>query len=62
MTQSLIQLLKTADVHKAKVNTFTPSKLFFGTGPDVKFKHWISREGLKRWVGRINGSWIMDHV
>ena len=36
MTQSLIQLLKTVDVHK--VNTFTPNKLFFGTGPDVKFK------------------------
>ena len=39
MTQSLIQLLKTEDIHKAKVNTFTPNKLFFGTGPDVKFKH-----------------------
>ena len=47
MTQLLIQLLKTADVHK--VNIFTPNKLFFGTGPDVKFKHYISREGLKRW-------------
>ena len=41
MTQSLIQLLKTADVHK--VNTFTPNKLkttySLELDPDVKFKH-----------------------
>ena len=41
MTQSLIQLLKTADVHI--VNTFTPNKLkttySLELDPDVQFKH-----------------------
>ena len=41
MTQSLIQLLKTADVYE--VNTFTPNKLkttySLELDPDVKFKH-----------------------
>ena len=42
MTQSLIQLLKIADVHKVK-NTFTPNKLkttySLELDPDVKFQH-----------------------
>ena len=41
MTQSLNQLLKTADIHK--VNTFTPNKLkttySLEMDPDVKFEH-----------------------